>query len=67
LSVSRLLGQQALSPLVAAASVVLAISTNAIAKWILALVNGTRQMAFWLGGGLLTMLAAAFLLLFLSP
>ncbi len=67
LSVSKLLGQGSLSPLVAAASVILAISTNAIAKWILALVNGTRQMAFWLGGGLLTMVGAAFLLLFLAP
>jgi uncharacterized membrane protein (DUF4010 family) len=67
LSVSKLLDQQALSPLIAANSVLLAISTNAIAKWILALANGTRQMAFWLGGGLLTMLAAAFLLLFAAP
>jgi uncharacterized membrane protein (DUF4010 family) len=67
LSVSKLLGQQSLSPLIAASSVLLAISTNAIAKWVLALVNGTRQMAFWLGGGLLTMLAAAFLLLLTGP
>ena len=67
LSVSKLLGQEALSPLIAATSVILAISTNAFAKWFLALVNGTRQMAFWLGGGLLTMLGAAFLLLFLVP
>jgi uncharacterized membrane protein (DUF4010 family) len=66
LSVSKLLGQEALSPLLAATAVILAISTNAIAKWILALVNGTRQMAFWLGGGLLTMLGAAFALLFLA-
>ncbi len=67
LSVSKLLGQQALSPLIAASSVLLAIATNAIAKWVLALVHGTRQMAFWLGGGLLTMLAAAFLLLLTGP
>ena len=67
LSVSKLRGQGDLSPLIAATSVILAISTNSIAKWILALVNGTRQMAFWLGGGLLTMLAAAFLLLLVGP
>jgi uncharacterized membrane protein (DUF4010 family) len=67
LSVSKLLGQQSLSPLVASGSVLLAISTNAIAKWVIALVNGTRQMAFWLGGGLLTMLATAFLLLLTGP
>jgi len=63
LSVSKLLGQQTLSPHIAAGSVLLAITTNAITKWVLAWVNGTRRMAFWLGGGLLTMLAAAFLLL----
>ncbi len=63
LSVSKLLGEQSLSPLVAATAVVLGISTNAVAKWVLALVNGTRQMALWLGGGLLTMLATAYLLL----
>ena len=62
-SVSRVLGEQSLSPSVAAAAVILAVSTNAIAKWFMALLNGTRPMAFWLGGGLLTMLAAAFLLL----
>ncbi len=67
LSVSKLLGQESLSPLIAASSVLLAISTNAIAKWVLALANGTRQMAFWLGGGLLTMLAAAFALLLAAP
>lgn len=67
LSVSKLLGQQALSPFVATGSVVVAIATNALAKWVLAMVNGTRQMALWLGGGLLTMLAAAFLLLLAAP
>lgn len=64
LSVSELFGQGSLSPLVAAWAIVLAIATNALFKWVLALVNGTRQMAFWLGGGLLTMVAAAFLALF---
>lgn len=63
LSVSRLLGEQSVSLFLAATAVILAISTNAVAKWVLALVNGTRQMALWLGGGLLSMLAAAFLLL----
>ena len=67
LSVSKLLGEQALSPLVASTAVVLAITTNAVTKLIMALANGTRQMAFWLGGGLLTMLGAAFLILFLQP
>jgi uncharacterized membrane protein (DUF4010 family) len=64
LSVSELFSQGALSPLVAGGAIVLAISANALFKWVLALVNGTRQMAFWLGGGLLTMVAAAFLALY---
>ncbi len=67
LSISRLSGQASLSPLVASTAVLLAISTNAVAKWVLTLVHGTRQMAFWLGGGLLTMLATAFLLLLATP
>lgn len=63
LSVSELLQQGSLAPLVASGSILVAIATNTLSKWILAWVNGTRQMAFWLGGGLLTMLATAFLLL----
>lgn len=35
-----------------------AIAANAMAKWVLALLNGTRELALWLGGGFLTMLAA---------
>ena len=62
LSVSELLNQGSLTQLVTAGSVLIAITTNALTKWVLALANGTRQMAFWLGGGLLTMVAVAFLL-----
>ncbi len=64
LTVSRLLEQGSLTPFVAAGSVVAAITTNALAKWVLTLVQGTRRMAFFLGGGLATMIAAAFLLLY---
>ena len=66
LSVSELLNEGSLPEVVAAGSVLVAIASSALSKWVLALVNGTRQMAFWLGGGLLTMLAAAVLLLRLS-
>ena len=66
LSVSELLEQGSLAPVVAAGSIIVAISTNALFKWVLAWVNGTRQMAFWLGGGLLTMVATAFVLLYLG-
>ena len=61
LSASELFQKGALTPLVAALSILIAIATNALTKWVLAWINGTRQMAFWLGGGLLTMLTAAFL------
>lgn len=67
LSVSELLQKGSLTPLVAAASIMIAIATNALAKWVMTWINGTRQMAFWLGGGLLTMLAAAFLSLLAYP
>lgn len=63
LSVSELFQKGDLVLFVAALSIMVAIATNALTKWILAWVNGTRQMAFWLGGGLLTMLATALLLL----
>ncbi|MGD8331498.1 MAG: MgtC/SapB family protein [Acidobacteriota bacterium] len=35
----------------------LAIGANALAKWVLTLLNGTREMALWLGAGFLAMLA----------
>lgn len=66
LSISELVDQASLSQLVAAQAVVIAIATNALSKWVLAVVNGTRQMALWFGGGLLTMVATAFLLLFMG-
>jgi uncharacterized membrane protein (DUF4010 family) len=65
LSVAKLLGRGSLSMPIAAGAVMLAITTNAITKWVLALATGTLKMALWLGGGLATMLATAFLLLLL--
>ena len=64
LSVSDLAGHGSIALFAAAASILIAIAANSLFKWILAWVNGTRQMAFWLGGGLLTMIAAAALLLY---
>jgi len=61
LSVSELVSQGSLVPLVAKGSILIAIATNALSKLVLTWIYGTRQMAFWLGGGLLTMLAVAFL------
>ena len=64
LTVSRLLEQGSLTPLVAAGSVIVAIAANALSKWVLTLIHGTRRMAIFLGGGLATMIAAAFLVLY---
>jgi len=66
LSVSEMVQQGTLAPLIASGSILVAITTNTLSKWVLAWINGTRQMAFWLGGGLLTMLAAAFASLLLT-
>ena len=66
LSVSELLGQGSLSPLVATGSILAAVTAGVLSKWTLSLINGTRQMAFWLGGGLLTMLATAFVVLYVQ-
>jgi hypothetical protein len=64
LSISELLNEGLLSPLVAAGSVLIAITSIALSRSVLVVINGTWQMALWLGGGLLSMLVAAFLLLF---
>jgi uncharacterized membrane protein (DUF4010 family) len=38
----------------------LAITANALAKWVVALLNGARAMALWLGIGMVAILAAGF-------
>ncbi len=66
LSLAQLTGKSALAGPVAAAAALIAVAANAAAKFLLALVNGTRPMALWLGGGLLTMVATGFALLYLG-
>lgn len=63
LSLSELFDEASVSQAIASRSITVAIAANALSKWLLAVIHGTRQMAFWLGGGLLTMVATAFLLL----
>lgn len=58
LSLPSLVSAAGLSPGSAAVVLFLAVSANAVAKWMLALLHGTREMALWLGGGLLTIVAA---------
>jgi uncharacterized membrane protein (DUF4010 family) len=57
LSVGGLVKHSAVSTEAAAWALLLAIAANASLKETLALLNGTREFAFWLGGGLLTILA----------
>ncbi len=67
LSVSALADQGTIPVIAAAGAVMIAITVNAVVKWLLARANGTPQMAFWLAGGLATMLVTAAALLWLAP
>ncbi len=66
LSLAEQVNRGTLSFAAAWLAILIGITTNALVKWGLALVNGTRELAFWLGGGLLSMLATGVLLSFLS-
>ncbi len=59
LSLAEMTADRALPLTVAAASVVLAVASNAVFKLGIALLQGTRAFAFWLGGGLVTMVLGA--------
>lgn len=67
LSVSRAVAQSSLPPLVASTAILGAVVTSALAKCVLSLVYGTPRMTLWLAGGLGTMLATGFALLFTLP
>ena len=57
LSAAKLVGAGSLSVPAASVAILIAVTMNALLKWVLALVNGNRDLAFWLGGGFATMLA----------
>jgi len=65
LSVAKLFSKGELSLSATAVAILIAVTVNAFVKWILALVNGTREFAFWLGGGLISMLATGLVLVYL--
>ncbi len=67
LSIADLFNTAAISAHVAGLSVLLAVSTNAAVKLILAWRGAGRDFAFWVGGGFVTMLAAAWGLFLLQP
>ena len=63
LSAAKLVQGGSLSVPAAAWAILIAVTTNAVAKWALALLNGNRELVFWLGGGFVTMLGTGFILL----
>ncbi len=66
LTIAGLTGKTLLTHTEGAAAILLGVSTNALAKWILARAQGTRELAFWLGGGLATMIAVGAIVLYLT-
>lgn len=66
LSVAGLFGADQLAVEPAGLAIFLAVGVNSLTKWILSLMAGTREMALWLGAGLLSMLAAGLLLYFVT-
>ncbi len=67
LSVANAFANGTLAPGAAAGAVLIAIAVNSVSKVGMALLYGTGRMTLWLAGGLVTMLTAAALLLFLLP
>jgi uncharacterized membrane protein (DUF4010 family) len=66
MSVAELTRTDVLGTSSAAWAVVIAVSSNAVVKGCLALANGTRELALWLVGGLVSMVAVASALLLLT-
>lgn len=64
LSVAGLFQPGGSNPMVAPLSIMIGITTNSLTKWVLARLNGTREMSIWLSGGLIAMLFTAYLALF---
>ena len=64
MSVADMAHAGSLQPQPAAIAILIAVTANAAVKWILAATNGTRDLAFWLGGGFLTMLGTGVVLTF---
>lgn len=56
LSAADMVHTGSLSMREASVVILIALSTNSFMKWVLAWIHGTRQLAFWLGGGLAAML-----------
>jgi uncharacterized membrane protein (DUF4010 family) len=66
LSVAGLVDDHSLGADAGMLAVLIAVAANALTKWLIALINGTRQFAYRLGAGLLAMLGAGFALAWLG-
>ena len=63
LTTANLVHGGSLSATAGAVAVLIAVTMNALLKWVLARVTGTRELARWLGGGFAAMLATGIILL----
>ncbi len=66
LSMADMASHGAVSIPTASTTILIAVAANGILKWTLSLANGTRELAFWLGGGFATMLGTGALLLWFA-
>lgn len=66
LSMADMVNNETVTFSVAASTIFIAIITNAIMKWVLSLIEGTRVFALWLGGGFLAALIAGVVLMVTS-
>ena len=64
-SIAQSASKGSLSFPTASLAILIAVTMNALVKEVLVLVNGTRALAFWLGGGFVTMLGTGFVLTYL--
>ena len=66
LSIAQLVQGESLSVPAASLAILIAVTMNALVKEGLAWTNGTRELAFWLGGGFAFMLAIGWTSIYLS-
>jgi uncharacterized membrane protein (DUF4010 family) len=66
LTLAELVHDGSLSLETGTAALLLCVSANAAVKWLITFTQGSRRLAFWLGGGLATMIATGYLLAYLG-
>ena len=66
LSLAEMVKGEAVSVPAAGLAIFIAVTMNAVVKWVLSLWYGTKELALWIGGGFATMLAVGYGLAHLS-